>query len=373
MLIVIFVTWILFACATLIKGLAWQQRSFLMMGGILAYEFGQGLVTALCHHTAPISVEHLGERLALFVIIHLGETMFSITETFFVLQGMWDYEYYQSYIIVMGGLLSSYSFLRVYFEVEADEPKLPHALKRNHITHYLFCLFHHILCIAIISTAIGIKGLHELQVTILDNKYSSKIEIKNLTITNVTLKNIVAENITSFYSNMTQTELDEKYPQFCALFCFGAVWQIFSLLLLQWISETREKAYLISPLNHHHLIAKFIVTFLRLFVMFVVGIIYLARNSFNPFGIVIWVSGVFVIWSLCEGLIDIDEKEHRIENFEELDAEREEFVDKLRKEMGMSAFSTESPESLLKKAVSIKGVHRNSSGLKSPRKTEKDL
>jgi len=102
---------------------------------------------------APICVEHWGERLALFVMLHLGESIFAMISDFTGIQSP------KPYIATAFALVIAFSWRRVYFEIEGKEPKDPHAIRRHRSTRVTWTLSHWILCMSIIIFAGGTHGL----------------------------------------------------------------------------------------------------------------------------------------------------------------------------------------------------------------------
>lgn len=108
---------------------------------------------------SPICVEHWGERMALFVMLHLGESMFAMISDFTGVQS------FKPYIATAFALIIAFAFRRVYFEIEGREPKNPHALRRHRATRVAWTFSHWILCMSIIVFASGIHGLLDAVIT----------------------------------------------------------------------------------------------------------------------------------------------------------------------------------------------------------------
>eukprot|EP01124_Arcella_intermedia_P002251 TRINITY_DN11229_c0_g1_i1.p1 TRINITY_DN11229_c0_g1~~TRINITY_DN11229_c0_g1_i1.p1 ORF type:complete len:613 (+),score=91.02 TRINITY_DN11229_c0_g1_i1:28-1866(+) len=124
--------------------------------GLLFSEIAMFFVESHNNVTAPICVEHWGERISLFLMVHLGESMFAVATDFTTQANYW-----QPYLATFFGLIIPFAFRRVHFEVEGTEPKEPHALRRNRWFAQLYNSLHWLLCMSVIAYALGFKGLQK--------------------------------------------------------------------------------------------------------------------------------------------------------------------------------------------------------------------
>jgi len=123
------------------------------LGGLLFIEIAVAAIDMYEFLLAPICVEHWGERLALFVMLHLGESLFAMITNFTGIASP------KPYVATAFALLIAFSWRRVYFEIEGKEPKDPHAIRRHRSTRYAWTSAHWVLCMAIIVFASGTHGL----------------------------------------------------------------------------------------------------------------------------------------------------------------------------------------------------------------------
>jgi len=88
----------------------------------------------------------------------------------------------------------------------------------------------------------------------------------------------------------------EKYAQ---LLCFGSVILVTSMLVLGFLSKSHK----IYRWIENHNIKKGIQTGVRLFLMLLIGLLYLAANNLGPLNLLVIVAAIFGIWALVEGLL----------------------------------------------------------------------
>eukprot|EP01124_Arcella_intermedia_P008063 TRINITY_DN15025_c0_g1_i2.p1 TRINITY_DN15025_c0_g1~~TRINITY_DN15025_c0_g1_i2.p1 ORF type:complete len:586 (+),score=121.53 TRINITY_DN15025_c0_g1_i2:7-1764(+) len=135
-------------------------------GSVLFANIASYFVDCYNYVTAPICVEHWGERLLLFLMLHLGETTFAVATDFSSSATHWE-----PYVASAFGLLIPFSFRRVVFEVEGHEPKNPHALRRNRWCSNLVGVIYWLLCMSTITYAIGFSGLQRVNLRILQGSH----------------------------------------------------------------------------------------------------------------------------------------------------------------------------------------------------------
>eukprot|EP01125_Pyxidicula_operculata_P015673 TRINITY_DN5344_c0_g1_i1.p1 TRINITY_DN5344_c0_g1~~TRINITY_DN5344_c0_g1_i1.p1 ORF type:complete len:577 (+),score=65.13 TRINITY_DN5344_c0_g1_i1:55-1785(+) len=127
--------------------------------GLIFLKTSTIVVSIIFNKTAPIAIDHWGERISLFVMIHLGESMFAISDVLIRQENLGE-KTGQVYLASAIGLIIGFSIRRVYFEVEG-EPKERHAL-RDKILFHLWNICHWILCMCIVIFAVGQLSLQNL-------------------------------------------------------------------------------------------------------------------------------------------------------------------------------------------------------------------
>lgn len=308
------------------KDISSDMISYLWVGGLLTFEAGSALANMMEYHRAPISVEHFGERYGLFVMIHLGETMFAISQNFSP-HGIFTDGYYRAFISVAAGLLVAFAFRKVYFEVEGEH-KDPHALRRNRVCAYLWCLSHIVFCCCIILFAVGVKGLHKLVVSELTLRHDT---IQNITMIDTTNTTFYEEQVAAMW-NATDAEvyyLNKKYLYpYRSYFCYAIGIMIATILFQGFLSRTSpKKNYRFSGHYSPYVRAVFRV-------IFIIIICCIPSTKLYAFESVVTTGVLCGVWSLIENILTLplytvwrDEEDE----FHMKEHEREEAAEKMRK------------------------------------------
>jgi len=262
------------------------------------------------------------------------------------------------------GLSISYFFNHIYHDLEVLQPKLPHALKRNQITHYFWGLFHCTLCFSIVTMALGLRGLAELNIYDLEKNFQLNQLISNYS--NITLypntnySQEQIQNLTDFFQNESYVyccdpnDPDNRITHFSKLFCFGTISMVFCMSVFEWLSMRTNRKFYFKILNQKRVNLQILATFYRFVIIIFITSLYFIRAFLNPIALVTIVAVWFIIWSIIEAVFTMDEQKHKIENFEELEKEREEYIHKANVQIGIRKLAKQ-----FEKEAHLEGKHNS--------------
>ncbi len=195
----------------------------------------------------PITIDHWAERLGLFVIITLGESVLSI------LTARSDTDIYppEVYIGAALGLLVSFCIKWIYFDVETDTEKKRHALIRNKLTSILFTHLHAIFAFSITVMAAGAIGIqHNIA------HYYSNTTLFNETFTNSTMFDEHHSNLEGFQW----------------LLCLGASFCLFTLFGFGILSDQLTTLKHLIPHKYRIILRLFVGSLLISFPIYISGL-----------------------------------------------------------------------------------------------------
>eukprot|EP01125_Pyxidicula_operculata_P010898 TRINITY_DN3579_c0_g1_i1.p1 TRINITY_DN3579_c0_g1~~TRINITY_DN3579_c0_g1_i1.p1 ORF type:complete len:686 (-),score=79.98 TRINITY_DN3579_c0_g1_i1:96-2153(-) len=278
------------------------------IAGLIIQELGNIFTNFYFYFDAPVAVDHWGERLALFVMIHLGESMFSISAVTLESGAIDDLTWQVTFIAAMG-LITGFSIRRVYFEIEGEEPKAPHALRDRYLFN-LYTLAHWILCMGIIIFAVGQVKLEEYiaeEVTALAGNSST-------TSSTSTHKRYISGGVpvapvetTPTETNGTHTtsgvsevihEIEVTAQQFKWVYCGSLCLILIIITIIGAISRpSHEVKYHVA---HPHILKGFV----RIGLALIVILLPLTNVDQLPvFGLVVTVSLLFFTWAIIESAL----------------------------------------------------------------------
>jgi len=251
--------------------------------GIVIAELGTYIVNAACFKTAPVCVEHWGERLGIFVMIHFGEAMVSLL-TEFPVGAKNPNTSWEPYFGVGASLIIVFALTRVYFVIEFSEHKARHALRRNRGTATVYTVSHWILCISIITYSVSV---HEVQLVIEANAGF------NLSLIPVDggKRAIFDAGNSSGFNNSSTIYKNEIYAEwfFCTSIC---------LILAQMIVQNLLS---ISPNEYWVPYAQYIKAGLRAVLIILVIIVTAAHVDAASF---MYINGtLFFVWIVAESFV----------------------------------------------------------------------
>jgi len=252
----------------------------------------------------------------LFVMIHLGESMFAIVSDY-----IGTFNSGIPLIAIMFGLIIPFAFRRVYFEIEGSEPKDPHAL-RLWYTLRLYIFIHLILCMAIIAYAIGFSGLQtvsnvqvlgrDIQIpyyTELDKQgelppfqFSPEVIVEE--------GNTTRSNLTCATEDLTDLQLYYIFREDQWLFC-GALALMMLMVAIQTLLSRTEKEYEEKYFLNNSQYWRIGLRLLLIIFLFALPGISYSTTTVTAFHTICVGGSFYFIWALLESFFVLKKGAHR--------------------------------------------------------------